>query len=308
MNPENVRAVLAMPRSTAVYGVRRIVGFVAYLSKFLPKLSDICEPLRKLTFKDTEFWWLENHDNALNEIKRLVTSEPVLKYYDPKLQLTLQSNGSETDLAAATLQANQPIAYASRAVTDTETRYAQIEKELLSVVFGLQKVYVTSDHKQLESILKKPLHCAPTRLQRMMLQLQKYNIQLVCKSGREMYRVDILSRAYVEIRDNETVSEEIEAINMIKDLAITEQRLKEIQQHTESDTQLQKLKHVIQIGWPEMKYGVSHDTSIYFDVRDELTVQNGLIFKGERVAIPKTLRLDMTRKKYLPPTLELKDV
>ena len=172
MDPENVRAVLAMPRSTAVYGVRRIVGFVAYLSKFLPKLSDICEPLRKLTFKDTEVWWLENHDNALNEIKRLVTSEPVLKYYDPKLQLTLQSNGSETDLAAATLQANQPIAYASRAVTEKETRYAQIEKELLSVVFGLQKVYVTSDHKQLESILKKPLHCAPTRLQRMMLQLQ----------------------------------------------------------------------------------------------------------------------------------------
>jgi hypothetical protein len=78
MDPENVRAVLAMPRSTAVYGVRRIVGFVAYLSKFLPKLSDICEPLRKLTFKDTEFWWLENHDNALNEIKRLVTSVEIL--------------------------------------------------------------------------------------------------------------------------------------------------------------------------------------------------------------------------------------
>jgi hypothetical protein len=61
-------------------------------------------------------------------------------------------------------------------------------------------------------------------------------------------------------------------------------------------TELQKLKHVIQIGWQEMKYGVSHDTSIYFDVRDEFTVQNGLIFKGERVPIPKTLRLDMTRK------------
>ena len=94
MDPERVRAVLVMPKSTAVSGVRRIVGFVAYLSKCLPKLSDICEPLRKLTFKDTEFWWLENHDNALNEIKRLVTSEPVLKYYDPKLELKLQSDRS----------------------------------------------------------------------------------------------------------------------------------------------------------------------------------------------------------------------
>ncbi|CAG2188277.1 unnamed protein product [Mytilus edulis] len=193
MDPEKVRAVLEMPKPTDVSGVRRLVGFVTYLSKFLPKLSHICEPLRKLTLKDSEFCWLENHDKALTEIKTLVTSEPVLKYYDPNMELTLQSDASETGLGAAILQENQPIAYASRALTDTETRYAQIEKELLSVVFGLQKfhqytygrnVYVTSDHKPLESILKKPLHCAPKRLQRMMLQLQKYNIQLVYKPGK----------------------------------------------------------------------------------------------------------------------------
>ena len=153
MDPEKVRAVLDIPKPTDVSGVWRIVGFVTYLSKFLPKLSDSCEPLRKLTLKDTEYCWLDNHDNALDEIKRLVTSKPVLKYYDPKLELTLQIDASETGIGAAILQDNQPIAYASRTLTDTETRYAQIEKELLSVVFGLQKfhqytygrkVYVTS--------------------------------------------------------------------------------------------------------------------------------------------------------------------
>ncbi|CAG2198015.1 unnamed protein product [Mytilus edulis] len=193
MDPEKVRAVLEMPKPTDVSGVRRLVGFVTYLSKFLPKLSHICEPLRKLTLTDSGFCWLENHDKALTEINTQVTSEPVLKYYDPNMELTLQSDASETGLGAAILQENQPIAYASRALTDTETRYAQIEKELLSVVFGLQKfhqytygrnVYVTSDHKPLESILKKPLHYAPKRLQRMMLQLQKYNIELVCKPGK----------------------------------------------------------------------------------------------------------------------------
>lgn len=170
MDPKKVHAVLEMPKPTDVSGVRRLVGFVTYLSKFLPKLSHICEPLRKLTLKDSEFCWLENHDKALTEIKTLVTSEPILKYYDPNMELTLQSDASETGLGAAILQENQPIAYASRSLTDTETRYAQIEKELLSVVFGLQtfhqytygrNVYVTSDHKPLESILKKPLHCAP---------------------------------------------------------------------------------------------------------------------------------------------------
>ena len=211
MDPEKVRAVLDMPKPTDVSGVRRIVGFVTYLNKFLPKLSDICEPLRKLTLKDTEYCWLVNHDNALDEIKRLVTSDPVLKQYDPKLEFTLQSDASETDLRAAIFQDNQPIAYASRAFTDTETRYAQIEKELLSVVFDQQKfhqytygrkVYVTSDHKPLESILKKPLHCAPKRLQRMML--QKYSIQLAYKPGRGICLADTLSRAYVEDRETET--------------------------------------------------------------------------------------------------------
>ncbi|VDI61502.1 Hypothetical predicted protein [Mytilus galloprovincialis] len=90
-----------MPKPTDVSGVRRIIGFVTYLSKFLPKLSDICEPLRKLTLKDSEFCWIENHDKALEEIKRLVTAEPVLKYYDPKLQLTVQSDASQTGLGAA---------------------------------------------------------------------------------------------------------------------------------------------------------------------------------------------------------------
>ena len=163
-----------MPKPTNVSGVRRIIGFVTYLSKFLPKLSDICEPLRKLTLKDSEFCWLDNHDNALDEIKRLVTTKPVLKYYDPKLQLVIQSDASETGLGDTIMQENQPIAYASRAeLTDTETRYAQIEKELLSVIFELEKfhqytygrtVQVRSDHKPLESILKKPLHAAPKRL------------------------------------------------------------------------------------------------------------------------------------------------
>ncbi|VDI59163.1 Hypothetical predicted protein [Mytilus galloprovincialis] len=118
---------------------------------------------------DSEFCWIENHDKALEEIKRLVvTAEPVLKYYDPKLQLTVQSDASQTGLGAAVMQEDRPVAYASRALTDTETRYAQIEKELLSVIFGLGKfhsytygrtVNVISDHKPLESIMKKATSC-----------------------------------------------------------------------------------------------------------------------------------------------------
>ena len=238
-DPEKVRAILDMPKPTNVSGVRRIIGFVTYLSKFLLKLSDICEPLRKLTLKDSEFCWLDNHNNALEEIKRLVTAKPVLKYYDPKLQLVLQSDASETGLGATIMQKNQPIAYVSRALTDTETRYAQIEKELFSVIFGLERfhqykygrtVQVRSDHKPLESILKKPLHAAPKRLQRMLLQLQKYDIRLQYTPGKEMYIADTLSRTYLKDLPNDNESD-IEGVNMLSDLPISEQRISEIQQY-----------------------------------------------------------------------------
>ena len=89
-DPEKVKAVNEMPNPTDVAGVRRFLGFVNYLSKFLTSLSDICEPLRKLTVNDTVWSWHEIHDRAVEKIKRLRTSEPVLSYNDPQKELTLQ--------------------------------------------------------------------------------------------------------------------------------------------------------------------------------------------------------------------------
>ena len=100
------------------------------------------------------------------------------------------------------MQNYQPIAYASSALTKTEQNYAQIEKELLAVVFGMEKfhqytygrkTYVHSDHKPLESLYKKPLFHAQKRLQRMFLRLQRYNIELSYKQGKHMYIPDTQS-------------------------------------------------------------------------------------------------------------------
>ena len=86
--------------------------------------------------KDLEWHWTEHQDQAFQRICQLVTKAPVLKYYEPTEELTLQSDASQTGLGAVLTQNGQPLAFASRALSDTETRYAQIEKELLSVVFG----------------------------------------------------------------------------------------------------------------------------------------------------------------------------
>ena len=170
LDPEKLKAVFEIPMLTDVAGIQRFIGF----GKFLPKLSDECEPLRQLTVKDAEWSWTPTHDAAVNRIKKLVTAAPVLRYYDPQEELILQCDASDTGLGAVLLQKEQPIAFFGRALAECERNYAQIEKELLAVIYGLEKfhqytlgcmVTIQSDHKLLEMIAKKSLLKAPKCLQ-----------------------------------------------------------------------------------------------------------------------------------------------
>jgi len=191
------------------------------------------------------------------------------------------------------LQGGQPVAFASRGLIDSETRWAQIEKELLSIVFGLERfnqytygrhVYIESDHKPLESIMKKPLYMAPRRLQALLLRLQKYDVTVVYKKGSEMYIADTLSRAFLPNEKNQQV--DLEQVHMVKYLLVTKHRLGEIRQATDSDETLQQLMLIIKHGWPDKKSDVPDCMHMYYTYRDELSIHDGLIFRGERLFVP----------------------
>lgn len=105
--------------------------------------------------------WSKQHDKAFEDVKQLASRAPVLKYYDVNEDVTLQCDASERGLGATLLQKGQPVAFASRTLSLTEQRYAQIEKECLAIAFGCQKfsqyisrrkkVTVETDHKPLQS-------------------------------------------------------------------------------------------------------------------------------------------------------------
>ena len=139
-DPAKVKAILEIATPTDVASVRRFIGFTSYLSKFLPQLSDALKPLRKLTSLDVEWFWTDIHYSAVRQVKLLIAKAPVLKFFDSTESLTLQCDASDKELDAILLQKGQPIAYASRALTDAESRYAQIEKELLAVYLRFGKV------------------------------------------------------------------------------------------------------------------------------------------------------------------------
>ena len=170
-----VEAIQNMPELTNVNDVQRFIGFVNYLSHFLPKLSDICKPLRRLTDKNAEWLWTNVYNDAVETIKHLISREPLLRYYRLEDEVTIRCDASQTGLGTVLRQNGPPVAYSSRSLTKTEPRYAQIEKEYLAIVFscerfsqyllGRNKITVESDHKPLETIFKKPLFFAPKRLQ-----------------------------------------------------------------------------------------------------------------------------------------------
>ena len=128
-DPSKVEAIQNMPELTNVNDVQRFIGFVNYSSRFLPKLLDIFEPLRRLTDKNAEWLWTKVHNDAVETIKYSISREPLLRYYRLEDEVTIQCDASQTGLGTVLLQNGQPVAYLSRSLTKTEQRYAQIEKE-----------------------------------------------------------------------------------------------------------------------------------------------------------------------------------
>ena len=225
-------------------------------------------------------------------------TSPSSKYFSPQAQTEGQGDASQCGLGFVSLQEGQPVTYASRALTPAEQRYSQIEKELLAQVFGLEhnhhytfgrRVILWTDYKPLVSIYKKPLASAPKRLQRLLLRLQQYDVDLRYKPGSEMYLADTLSRAFLKSTTQSKAEEEAETIHATDFLPISEPQLREIQAETAQDDTLQQLKKTIISGWPDTKKEVRTFLHPYFLIRDELSAQDGLIFKGQRCVIPLSL-------------------
>ena len=303
VSPEKVRAILDMPVPTDVKAVQRFLGAVQYLAKFLPCLSDMTGPLRELTRGDTVWFWGPSQNKAMADIKAALSCTPVLRYYSLDDPVEIQCDSSSHGIGAALLQRGQPVMFASRALTEAETHYAQIEKELLAIVFACTKfdiyiygrsdILVETDHKPLETIFKKQLCDAPTRLQRMLLVLQKYDLRVVYKKGTEMYLADMLSRAHLNDVQQSSFVSTLEVTDHRDGPAVSTSRWKQIDQFSACDPVMQKLRQTIQHGWPNTRIQVDPSLAPYYEHRDILTVQGNLVFRGQQVLVPHALRHKM---------------
>ena len=210
-----IKAIVDMPTPEDKQSLQRLLGITKFLAQYIPNKASLTAPLLKLLKKDIAWQWCPHHGAVLQTLKSTLTQAPVLRYYDHKQPLTLQADSSKDGLGACLLQDGRPVCYASQALTDTEKRYAQIEKELLAIVFSAKRfhqyvfgrpVTVQSNHKPLEVIMRKPLSKAPARLQGRLLQLQRYDLNVTYTPGKHMYIADTLSCATAS-RDGDNINE-----------------------------------------------------------------------------------------------------
>ena len=268
---------------------------VNYLAPFMPNLASHTAPLRELLRNDVDYQWSTSHTRAFETFKCQISTETTLAYYDRSKPVVLQVDASSKGLGAVLLQENKPIAFASKALSSAESRYANIERELLAVVYGCEKFHtylygrqfvIESDHRALEQIHKKNLDKAPPRLQRMLLRLQPYNCIIQYKPGKEMVIADTLSRLS-PIDRNEISGMQVQIHQLVEFPPLGLQQIKD---KTAKDGTLQILSQQIVQGLPDSIKKVQQAIKPYWNNRDDIYIQERILLLGSRIIIPESLR------------------
>ena len=230
----------------------------------------------------------------------LVSQSPLPAFFDAKKPVEMECDASKNGLGAVLIQGDRPVHFASRTMTTTETRYAQIEKELLAIRYAVSRfhyfiypkqVTVYTDHRPLINIVAKPLDDVPLRLQRMLLAIQRYNVKLLFRPGREMKYADALSRCPMAEKHDEP-----EDVRVIRLLPLRDKTVIFIRDPAKKSESYEKLLACIRDGWPETKKKLEPATAEFYPYRARLTVEDDLILHGDAIAVPRELRGEFVRR------------
>ena len=133
-DPSKIEAITDMPTPESPVDLRRFLGMVQYLAKFVPNLASNSSALRQLLVKDANWEWTEEHTKQFHDLQFLVTNSTVLKYFGPNLPVKLSVDASKLGLVSVLLQPHKddwhPVAFASRALSKTERCLAKLKKRL----------------------------------------------------------------------------------------------------------------------------------------------------------------------------------
>lgn len=301
--PKKLDAILQAPAPTNLTELRSFLGLVNYYGKFISNLSTILHPLNSLLKTDVKWDWTDECVQAFAQAKEKLASAPILTHYDPNLPINLAADASAYGVGAVISHVfedgtERPIVFASRSLTDSERNYAQIEKEALSLVFGVKRFHqylygrkfsLVTYHKPLTAIVgpKKGIpSLSAARLQRWAVLLSAYNYSISYKPTQQHGNADGLSRLPLPsgnpLGNNDTCS--LFNMGQIQSLPVT---AVEVRKATRTDRVLSQVREYVQKGWPNQ---VPQDLQIFKSKQDEITLEFDCLLWGIRVIIPQSLQ------------------
>uniref|UniRef100_A0A224Z9X1 RNA-directed DNA polymerase n=1 Tax=Rhipicephalus zambeziensis TaxID=60191 RepID=A0A224Z9X1_9ACAR len=302
-DPKKIAAFLQIKTPESPQEVKSLLGMVNYSGRFLKNLADLTQPLRELTLKNATWEWTARHQKAFDSLKQAMSDASTLAYFDPSRPTELVVDASPHGLGAILVQREDTrtlvIAYASRALTPVESRYSQIEREMLAAVWGMEhfrlylcgtKFLLLTDHKPLVSILGNPKSVPSARIQRLALRIQQYAFDVQHTAG-SSNPSDYLSRHPVPFEKPGRQIDKVpdEYVHFVQRHCIPKSfSIEEVAEQTKMDPQLKLVKeaiHNLQEKWQ------TAELKPFAAIRTELaTTPDGLILRGTRLVLPTNLQ------------------
>ena len=313
-DPDKTSAILKMKSPQNVSELHKFMGLANQLGKFSCHLADITHPLRGIPSSKRAWLWGPDQETAFVKAKEALTKPIILALYRPGGETKVAADASSFGLGAVLLQRVtsewRPVAYASRTLSATEQKYAQIEKEALAVTWACtkfsdyllgNKFLIESDHKPLIPLLNtKHLDCLPPRILRFRLRLAKFDYTVSHVPGKLLYAADALSRAptsQVTPEEDDSLQDDAELLvdTMVTSLPASKVRLAVYLNGQKSDHTLTVVRLYCQGGWPS-KHQIPPEVKPYWEARASLTVCNDLLLYNNRIVVPQALQKDTMDK------------
>ena len=249
-----------MAKPTTVTELRRFMGMVNQLGKSSSKVAELSQPLRELLGSKRSWVWGPSQHGAFAAVKAELATPIVSALYNQEIATKITADASAYGLGAVLLQQHgdtwKPVAYTSKAMTETERRYSQIEKEALALVWACEKfsdyvigkkIQLETDHKPLVPLLGKTnLDCLPPRILRFRLRLMRFDYSISHVPGKELYTADALSRSPITLsspmQEAEERHTELFISAVVSSLPASADRLQEYRMAQHADSDCKQLK------------------------------------------------------------------
>ncbi|XP_055621905.1 uncharacterized protein LOC129765528 [Toxorhynchites rutilus septentrionalis] len=279
-DPDKVKAIINMPPPNYVPTLRSYLGAINYYGKYIREMRKLRQPLDELLKEGASFQWIDACQRSFNRFKEVLQSPLMLTHYNPRRTIVVSADASNVGIGARIAHrfpegSEKAVYHASRSLTPAESRYSQIEKEALGLVYAVTKFHrmiygrhfiLQTDHKPLVAIFGSKQGIPPYTANR----LQRWP-----RKAEEDYVIASLEVEHVICN---IVSQSIEYLPVSYKMITAET--------TKDETLQQALKYVIN-GWPNDKKTISEGSEVqqFFARRESLYAAQKVLMYGERIRV-----------------------